>query len=176
MIGSRERLVAGGDRPAVYAAGPIQASWQGLPNCQGGKTRGPEASDIKALEIVLYASIHDDGRVDGLVARTSVRTSPADVTGLTRRCTSTRRSRSARCLHGRRRISRTRSIDTTLHTHSTPKTKPPARRPPRTPPAPPCDSRPGPRAPGTRTPRVLPSTRSSRRRLPHPQARSYAAL
>ena len=28
------------------------------------------------------------GRVDGLVARTSVRTSPADVTGLTRRCLS----------------------------------------------------------------------------------------
>ena len=56
MIGSRERLVAGGDRPAVYAAGPIQASWQGVLKCQGGKTTGPEASDIKALEIVLYAS------------------------------------------------------------------------------------------------------------------------
>ena len=67
------------------AAGPIQASRQGLLNCQGGKTRGPEASDIKALEIVLFrADILDDGRVDGLVARTSVRTSPADVTGLTR--------------------------------------------------------------------------------------------
>ena len=66
------------------AAGAIQASRQGVPNCQGGKTRGPEASGIKALEI--WAP-ENDGSVDGLVARNSVRTSRADVTGLTRRCT-----------------------------------------------------------------------------------------
>ena len=85
---------------------------------------------LRMCPLIRGFDIHgDDGRVDGLVARTSVRTSPADVTdSLTVHIASAAgnaQEQERALLACRRRIG-----GQGYHITQPPKTKPPARRPP----------------------------------------------